>query len=140
MGLRNIRFQQAGFLTFELEPAGIDLITAKYALHHLPDFWKGQALVRMAAALRPGGRLYIEDVAFPDDPADAPHVGEAWSAYMTTQTGYSRAEVAGHVRDEHSTFRWVLEGLIERAGFDLVSARHEDGVYGAWLAVKRQSV
>ena len=62
-GAQTITFHQASFLTFDIG-APAHLITTKYALHHLPDFWKGLALARMHAALAPGGRLYIEDVVF----------------------------------------------------------------------------
>lgn len=131
------RFMQASFLSFELADASLDLITAKNALHHLPDFWKGIALVRMARALKPGGRLYLRDVTFPCHPAEAPALVEDWAAWMAVNTGYSREEVATHVREEYSTYGWVLEGLIERAGFTLLSADYANGVYGTYLAERR---
>jgi hypothetical protein len=33
--------------------------------------------------------------------------------------GWSRAELEEHVRDEHSTFGWLLEATIRRAGFTI---------------------
>jgi hypothetical protein len=41
-----------------------DLVTTKYALHHLPDFRKAAALVRINRMLRPVGRLFLRDVVF----------------------------------------------------------------------------
>ena len=41
-----------------------------------------------------------------------------------------------HVRDEHSTFGWVIEGLIKEAGFTLESATYTAPVYGTYLARK----
>jgi putative AdoMet-dependent methyltransferase len=127
-------WQEAGFLTWTAPPASLDLITSKYALHHLPDFWKGLALVRLAEALRPGGRFYLEDVVFPCAPAEAPVLAEDWAQFLSAQGGYSRADVAIHIREEHSTYGWVLEGLIERSGFRLLQASYSEGVYGAYLA------
>jgi SAM-dependent methyltransferase len=43
----------------ELEPDAFDLVSARKVLEHLPD--PSAALRRMAAALRPGGRLLVED-------------------------------------------------------------------------------
>jgi hypothetical protein len=31
-----------------------------------------------------------------------------------------------HVRDEHSTFTWLLEPMIRRACFDFTRAEHSD--------------
>jgi hypothetical protein len=33
------------------------------------------------------------------------------------EDGWTRAELEEHVRDEHSTFTWLLEPMFERAGF-----------------------
>jgi putative AdoMet-dependent methyltransferase len=133
-GLPRLTCQHAGFLSFEVEPASLDLITTKNALHHLPDFWKAVALVRMRQALKPGGRLYIRDVAFGCAPSEIAATVEGWIAWMTANTGYSREEVAAHVREEHSTFTWVLERLVEEAGFRLVQRDYDMGVYAAYLA------
>jgi ubiquinone/menaquinone biosynthesis C-methylase UbiE len=137
LGLGNIAFQQAGFLGFAIAPQSLDWITSQFALHHLPDFWKSEALVRMRAALRPSGRLLLRDVVFSCSADRMAETVEAWANWMTAQTGYSRAEVATHVRDEHSTFGWIMEGLIERAGFRLLSVDYEMGVYARYLAQAR---
>lgn len=41
---------------------------------------------------------------------------------MTTDVegGWTRAEIAEHVRDENSTFTWLLEPMITRAGFEII--------------------
>ena len=36
--------------------------------------------------------------------------------------------------DEHSTFGWIMEGLIARAGFRLQSAEYDNEVYGEYIA------
>ena len=132
LGLSNITYEQAGFLTFAAS-GDLDLIISKNALHHLPDMWKAVALTRLRDALRPGGRICIRDVAFNCAPDALPRAVESWAAHMARETGYTRQEVAGHVRDEHSTFSWVITRMIEEAGFRVLNHTHE-GVYGTWLA------
>jgi hypothetical protein len=41
------------------------------------------------------------------------------------------------VRDEHSTFTWLLEPMIERAGFEVVDADYRSGVFARYLCRKR---
>lgn len=136
MGLANVTTQHAGFLSLDLPVASIDLITSKFALHHLPDQWKGVALDRLARALKPGGKLFIRDVVFSCTSADLPATAEAWIDWMLDHTGYDRATVARHIRDEHSTYGWIMEGLIEQAGLALATAEYSDGVYADYIAVR----
>ncbi|MFZ5672347.1 MAG: class I SAM-dependent methyltransferase [Pseudomonadota bacterium] len=136
MGLANVTTQHAGFLSLDLPVAGLDLITSKFALHHLPDQWKGVALDRLACALKPGGKLFIRDVVFSCISADLPATAEAWIDWMLDHTGYDRATVACHIRDEHSTYGWIMEGLIEQAGLALATAEYSDGVYADYIAVR----
>ena len=46
----------------DLPEGGFDLVHARWLLHHLPD--PRQAIHRMAAAVRPGGWLLLEEVDF----------------------------------------------------------------------------
>lgn len=135
-GFANVVPQHAGFLSLDLPAAGLDLITTKFALHHLPDQWKGVALDRLARALKPGGKLFIRDVVFSCTSAELPSTAEGWIDWMIANTGYDRATVACHIRDEHSTYGWIMEGLIKQAGFELVSAEYSNGVYADYLAVR----
>ncbi len=47
-----------------------DLVVSALAVHHLSGPVKANLFVRVAATLRPGGRLVLADVVVPDDPAD----------------------------------------------------------------------
>jgi SAM-dependent methyltransferase len=115
-------------LTYEHAGAPVDFAYSRYALHHLPDFWKAIALVRMHDALRPGGVLRLWDVVYGFEPAEAPSRLEAWFATGDddVSTSWTRPELEEHVRDEHSTFTWLLEPMITRAGFAI-----EDAAYSA---------
>jgi len=136
LGLSNVEFRHAGFLSADLPENSIDLITSKFALHHLPDLWKGVALSRLPGFLKPGGRLFLRDVVFSCSPEEFPETAEGWCGWMTGNTGYSRKDVACHIRDEHSTYSWILEGLIRAAGFSLERATYDGSAYGDFLAVK----
>lgn len=136
MGAASIAFQHAGFLSFDIAAASLDLITTKAALHHLPDFWKAIAIVRMREALKPGGRLYIQDVAFSCPPGELIAAAEAWVDWLDRETPYSREEGACHIREEHSTFAWILERMLTEAGFTLVRCEHEEP-YAKILAERR---
>ena len=137
----NVEAVGAGFLTYEHVGEPVDLVYSRFALHHLPDFWKAIALRRTADMLRPGGVLRLSDVVYGFDPDDAERCIEAWIAEIVSadvEHGWTRAEIAEHVRDENSTFTWLLEPMIARAGFDIVDADYsEAGVSARYLCTKR---
>ena len=125
----DVEVVRAGFLTYEHSGSPADLVYSRFALHHLPDFWKAIALSRAAAILRPGGHLRLSDVVYGFDPAEAAERIEAWidaNVSSDVEDGWTRDELAEHVRDEHSTFTWLLEPMIERAGFEILEAEHDD--------------
>lgn len=128
--------QSAGFLSFAYEANSFDLIVSEYALHHLPDFWKAVGLARVFNALKPGGLLFLRDVVFTSKPDGVERSVDQWSDFLLKNHGYSREEFAMHVRDRHSTFGWVIEGLLKEAGFVLESADYAAPVYGAYRARK----
>jgi SAM-dependent methyltransferase len=119
-GLANLETHCAGFLTYVHEDAPADAMVSVAALHHLPDFWKAVALRRMAKMLRPGGRLYLFDVVFSFCVDEAEQALDAWLGGIRAAAGDEMAdEAVVHVRDEYSTFEWVLDGMLERAGFGI---------------------
>ena len=61
MGLANVEARRADVLADPL-PGGFDLVYSRLVLLHLPR--RREALARMAAALRPGGWLVLQDVDF----------------------------------------------------------------------------
>ncbi len=135
-GHANIEVVRAGFLTYVHRGEPVDFAYSRLALHHLPDFWKALALARVRRILRPGGVFRLWDVAFDFDPEEAGARVEAWCAQGGdhVEGEWSRAEFEEHVRDEHSTFRWLLEPMIERCGFEIEDAAYsEDGFFGAYV-------
>jgi ubiquinone/menaquinone biosynthesis C-methylase UbiE len=139
-GVGNVECVAGGFLTYEHAGEPADLVYSRLALHHLPDFWKARALVRMADMLKPGGILRLSDVVYGFEPAEAEAWLEDWMSRMASadvEGGWTRAELEEHVRDEHSTFTWLLEPMIEKAGFAIEQAEYsEDRIFAHYRCVK----
>jgi SAM-dependent methyltransferase len=76
------------------------------------------------------------------EPAAAERRIDAWIEQTTSagvEEGWTRSELAEHVRDEHSTFTWLLEPMIERAGFAIADATYSpDGIFARYLCTKRR--
>lgn len=135
-GLPTVEIVQAGFLTYEHVGAPADLVYTRYALHHLPDFWKAVALARIHEILKPGGVLRLWDVVYSFEPAEVYERIEAWCAGITTTAvdSWTRADLEEHVRDEHSTYSWLLEPMIQRAGFVVEEVEYSaDGIFAQYV-------
>ena len=136
LGIHNVEAVRAGFLSYEHTGPPVDFVYSRYALHHLPDFWKALALARLRATLRTGGVMRLSDVVYDFSPADAAHRIEAWCATAghSVEGEWSRAELEEHVRDEHSTFAWLLEPMIRSSGFQILDAEHsDDGIFAKYV-------
>ena len=136
----NVECVNAGFLTYEHMGEPADFVYTRNALHHLPDFWKAVALTRIASMLRPEGVLRLRDLVYSFGPSEADALLEAWiaSGGSDSSAGWTRDELRAHVRDEHSTFGWILEGMLQRAGFDIEEACYDDSkIYAGYVAIKR---
>jgi putative AdoMet-dependent methyltransferase len=136
-GLTNITYTQAGFLTYTHTDAPVDFVVTKYAFHHLPDFWKGVALQKINSLLLPGGLFVLEDVVFSFPPDQYEEHLQQWIDTLSgSGQSFSRADFEGHVRDEHSTFAWVLEGLLREAGFRIEHVHSWSPVYAHYRCRK----
>ena len=75
--------------------------------------------------------LRLWDVVYNFEPHDAEARIEAWCAtgrdsatFEPLDDGWARWELEEHVRDEHSTYTWVLEAMFERTGFAIEQAEY----------------
>ena len=130
---------EGGFLTYDHAGEPPDLVYSRYALHHLPDFWKAIALDRIRRMLRPQGMVRLWDVVYHFTADDAEDRIEQWCATGSTDDGeWSRAELEEHVRDENSTFTWLLEPMMLQAGFEIRDASYsDDGFFAKYLLAAR---
>jgi hypothetical protein len=127
----NIDFREAGFLTYEHRDEHLAAVVSQHALHHLPDMWKVVALQRLAGIIGRTGALYLSDVVFPD------RAQLDWPSYAEGLLGKlpedQREEMACHLREEFSTFEWIMREILERAGFGIESAGTEKDVLAHYL-------
>ncbi len=137
-GLTNIEFRHGGFLTYEHADPPVDAIVSMVALHHLPDFWKLVGLHRLASMMKPNGRLYLSDVVFSFDIGQYETAIERFVEKMTVPTlPSSHSAAQTHVRREYSTCGWIMEGLLERAGFQIDEADYKDDFLAAYVCTKK---
>src|SRR3954466_5344060 len=134
-----IRTQPAGMLSFAYQPNSYDLIVSEFALHHLPDFWKAVALSRIFAALKPGANFYLRDIVFVSMPDGSERSVEQWADFNTKNHDFARDSVVTHMRDEYSTFGWVMERMLTEIGFALVSVDYHAPMHGTYLLRKPKS-
>jgi hypothetical protein len=53
--------------------------------------------------------------------------------------GWTAAELAEHMRGEFSTYSWLLESMLDHAGFDVVERRFRRSAYGAYTCTRRET-
>lgn len=137
-GIKNVDFLQGGFLTYEHHGDHVDSVVTQIALHHLPDFWKQIALLRIADLLESGGRFCLRDVVYSFDVKNYRDYFERFMIRAETRGGDEFARImSDHVKNEYSTLDWIMQGMIERAGFDIIRTEHKHGFFGLYLCAKR---
>ncbi|WP_219806301.1 class I SAM-dependent methyltransferase, partial [Streptomyces sp. SM12] len=137
--LDNLRCVRAGFLSYRHQGPPADAVHTRHALHQLPDIWKAVALDRIGAMLRPGGLLVLSDLVFDCSPAEAEPLFRQWLENAPSgdpARGYTRDDYAEHLRTEHSTYRWLLEPMLERSGFEILRSDYEGRIFGSYLCRK----
>ena len=131
-----IRTQPAGLLSFAYQPNSYDLIVSEFTLHHLPDFWKAVAVSRIFNALKPGANFYLRDMVFVSMPDGVDRDVEGWADFSIKNHDFERESVMTHMRDEYSTFGWVMERMLTETGFTLVAADYHAPLHGTYLLRK----
>ncbi|HIH36364.1 class I SAM-dependent methyltransferase [Methanothrix sp.] len=136
-GLSNIVFCHGGLLTYEHVGELADAIVCVAVLHHLPDLWKQVALKRFLTMLKPGGRLLLFDIVFPSWEENSGAKIEYWiQAFGVMATARMAQEALTHVRDEFSTYDWIMEGIIRRSGFRIDAAEYGDGFQTTYVCTR----
>ncbi|MEV7630362.1 class I SAM-dependent methyltransferase [Actinoplanes sp. NPDC089786] len=132
-------WHRAGFLDYAHAARPADVVTTRSALHQLPDFWKQQALLNAAATLRPGGTFYLRDAIVSFPPAEAAEQVQRWidTAGRPAGEGFTKADFEMHVREEFSTYAWIVEGMLDRAGLDTVSRTLPSATHAEFLCRRR---
>lgn len=141
-GLENIEVHEGGFLSYRHTGEPADIVYSRWALHHVPDFWKVGALARIHAMLRPGGLLRLSDIVYSFDPSGADRHLQRWRDTLPEHAPpgeWTRQDIDDHIRDEHSTYAWLLESMLDRTGFDIERADYsDDQIFADYLARARE--
>ncbi len=134
-GVASITFVESGFLHYQPVSGPVDYVTTSFALHHLPDYWKAIALKKMYGLLNDKGQLYIQDVVIEEKDSI-----EQINAFIQSQEqrggDFLKKDAIEHFRDEFSTYDWVLEGMLERAGFIVNSKESCTGLIAKYFCTK----
>lgn len=137
-GVDNIRYCQAGFLTYEHAGEPVDVVISQLALHHLPDFWKLVALKRINAMLKQNGRFLLKDTVYSFDVDRYQEFFQTWVSGISKAAGEEMAaDTTMAIRDEFSTCDWIMEGLIRRAGFIIDTISYHDGFLAVYVCRKQ---
>jgi putative AdoMet-dependent methyltransferase len=135
--IRNIVFFRGGFLTYEHADAPVDAVVSNAVLHHLPDFWKYLGLLRVHGMLKPGGKFHLFDIVFPGTEKDLRQPIGRFIHGLEAKAGPEfAAEAETHIRDEHSTYDWIMEGLLIRSGFRIDRIEGGEGFGVTYLCSK----
>lgn len=124
-GAANIEFVQSGFLNYRHEGEPADLVVSQLSLHHLPDFWKMVALTRINAFMREGGTFFLRDIVFSLSMGKYEKTIDGAVERMAEKMG-SATGFVNHIKQEYSTFDWIMEEMLYRAGFEIMSADYGD--------------
>lgn len=136
--LDNIEFHHGGLLTYEHRAEPADAVSSVAVLHHLPDFWKLVGLQRIASMLKPRGKLYLFDVVFSFDTMRYESSCRRFVKTMSARMGSAgQIESETHLRSEYSTCDWIMEGLLNRAGFEVTLVEYQDDFLATYICMKR---
>jgi hypothetical protein len=78
---------------------------------------------------------YCGATASPPTPAEAEREIERWlaGAATTPAAGWTRGELETPVREEHSTFAWLLGPLLTHAGFEILERDLGGRIYATYV-------
>lgn len=136
-GIDNIEFCHAGFLQFQVRTP-VDVVFSKWAFHHLPDYWKQAALFNINTLLKMDGIFVLTDLVFRCDPDYEKNTDALLHGLANRFPEELIRETEVHIREEYSTFDWILLGLIERAGFCIEKINAEDLLASEYVCRKCQ--
>lgn len=130
-GIQNVEIVHDGFVSYEHEGDPASFVFSKNALHHLPDFWKVEALKTIGDTLEPGGIFRLRDLVYSFDALESHDAIESWLEGMES-TDFTEEELCNHFRQEFSTYDYLLEAMLEETGFEILESTYSDGFYAAY--------
>lgn len=131
-GVQNVELVHDGILGYDHEGPLASFAFSKNALHHLPDFWKVEALKKIGDTLESGGIFRLRDLVYSFDPADSHEAIEGWLEGMEPSL-FTDQELHAHFREEFSTYDFLFEPMLEKAGFEILDSTYRDGFYASYV-------
>jgi ubiquinone/menaquinone biosynthesis C-methylase UbiE len=133
----NVQFIQGSFLTYKHTGEPVDAVITQIALHHLPDFWKQVALQRIYTVLKESGKLYIRDVVYSFRIEEYEEKINKWISDVQSVAGDEiGSDIQSHIREEYSTFDWIMRGIIEKAGFTIENSKAQSDFISTYVCTK----
>jgi putative AdoMet-dependent methyltransferase len=94
--------------------------------------------LRIADLLKDGGRFCLRDVVYSFEISEYRDYFAKFFAQASIRAGDEFVHLmSDHVKNEYSTLDWILQGMIERAGLDVIRSEHIHGFFGLYLCTKR---
>ena len=88
--------------------------------------------------MRPGGIFYLRDVIFSFEPTEIDKYIEAWIDAVSNSTSWTRDDFETHVREEYSTYSWLIEEMLTKAGFEIQKAKYHDlKTYAEYICTRK---
>ena len=138
-GAASIQTHQSDLRALCFPENSFDCILAGAVLHHLrdDDDWKS-AFARFHAWLKPGGRIYVSDLAYFDDPDAQEIMWARYGSYLESLRGPAyRDKVFSYIDQEDSprSLSFQLD-LVKATGFSRYDVLHRNSVFACYFGVK----
>jgi len=138
-GAPTVQTRQADLRTLDYPPETFDAILAGAVLHHLreDEDWRS-AFARFHTWLKPGGRLYVSDLAYFDLPETQEIMWERYGQYLESLGGVeTRQKVFTYIDKEDSprSLPFQLE-LLKASGFSRYDVLHRNSVFACYFGLK----
>ena len=79
------------------------------------------------------------DIVFPPWNEDsAAEIEDLIKGYEVMAGGRMAEEAVIHIRDEFSTYDWIMEGIIKRSGFRIDEAEYRDGFQATYICTAKE--
>ncbi len=94
----------------------------------------------MEGSIRYGGCTWflLFDIVFPSDTNNLQCEIDEWiNAVKAMADARLAQEAIIHVKNEFSTYDWIMEGMIRRSGFQIDTAEYGKGFQATYLCTKR---
>lgn len=130
-GIQNVEIVHDGLVRYEHEGEPASFAFSKNVFHHLPDFWKIEALKTVGNTLKPGSIFRLHDLVYSFDLQDSTEEIESWLAARKS-TAFTEEEIHDHFREEFSTYDFLFEPMLQEAGFEILDSTYREGFYAAY--------